>query len=81
MLMSFFLILPRRPLSRRKASYESRQTPSNDNESSLNEDDYPRAAEDEGLLNQEGKPVAKAPQNWQAAFAENLRRSRSLFFP
>lgn len=85
MLVSFFAILPRRPLRRTaNAPQEHRYRPGpvdeHDGEDVQTED---LAAEDEGLLRQASRSsfVASTPQTGQSLFRQNLRRSRRLFFP
>lgn len=88
MLISFFLILPRKPMSRPAA------TASNNSEASLTGGDESdegldphEAQEEEGLLSQSSNITDSKPftmsrsQSWTATFLQNLRRSRSLFFP
>ena len=88
MLASFFIILPRRPMSRQAATLSSAREPS---PASIDEDDESSDAREtqevEGLLSQTPNPtgskafvVTKSPP-WGAAFLQNLRRSRSLFLP
>ena len=88
MLISFFLILPRKLMSRQAATASDRLEPSHvtgdeDDEGS----DLRVAQEEEGLLSQSSKMTGSRPfttsqsQSWSAAFLQNLRRSRSLFFP
>lgn len=82
MLVSFFMILPRKPMSRQALIASNRLEASPATE---NEDD--EAQEEEGLLSQSPKSAGSKPfvvfksQSWGAAFLQNLRRSRSLFFP
>ena len=88
MLASFFIILPRGAMSRQAATIPNARERS---PASIDEDDEgsdPRPTEEvEGLLSQTPKstdtkafPVTRN-QPWGAAFLQNLRRSRSLFFP
>lgn len=88
MLISFFIILPRKPISRQAAASSSRAEHSRANEDEEDEGSNLREAlEDEGLLSQSSNPGGSKPfkisksQSWGAAFLQNLRRSRSLFFP
>ena len=89
MLMSFFIILPRKPMSRQAATASNRSEPSLiATEDELDGVSDPREAEEEeGLLPNsssltESKPfVLSKSQSWGAAFLQNLQRSRSLFFP
>ena len=82
MLASFFIILPRKPMSRQVAAISNRRKPSH---ATADEDDA--GQEEEGLLSQtpnstSSKPLTKAQsQSLGVAFLQNLRRSRSLFFP
>ena len=82
MLASFFIILPRKPMSRQVAAISNRREPSH---ATVDEDD--EGQEEEGLLSRtpiltSSKPFTMAQsQSWGAAFLQNLRRSRSLFFP
>ena len=82
MLISFFIILPRKPNMRQATagmdvSEASRTTGDEGNE----------VPEEEGLLSQSAglrgsKPFLRSrSQSWIALFLQNLRRSRSLFFP
>ena len=88
MLLSFFVILPRKPMSRQAAIASNRSeaslaTGDEDDEDSDRRD----AQEGEGLLSQSPKLagsksfMVSRSQSWGAAFLQNLRRSRSLFFP
>jgi len=98
MLFSFFVILPRGPLSRKEAAAVNASE--RDNVSAADDDldhtDTREAREEEGLLSwsdrlQESNhhtrstksPKLSNPtsQTWTAALLQNLRRSRSLFFP
>ena len=87
MLVSFFIILPRKPMSRQAATASNRSEPSHatgdeDESSGLRE-----AQEEEGLLSQSSESIGSKPftmskgEPWGASFLQNLRRSRSLFFP
>ena len=88
MLASFFIILPRRAMSRQTATVSSAREPS---PASLDEDDErsnPREIQEvEGLLSRTLSStrskafVRTKSQPWGAAFLQNLRRSRSLFVP
>ena len=89
MLASFFVILPLGPLKRRAARNDTRSSTANehDDDTSPHPGTEDReAAEEEGLL-QEGdapsdqKTATRTPQSHTATFLQNLRRSRSLFFP
>ncbi len=88
MLVSFFLVLPHGPLARRRARDEARAsaaTQHNDDTAGANTEET-EAAEEEGLLAQsqtsnDSKSVSRKPPSWTAIFFQNLRRSRSLFFP
>ena len=83
MLFSFFIILPRKPTTRQatagmNVSEASRTTGDEGDEAP----DAREAPEEEGLLSQFSKPFVRSKsQSWIAAFLQNLRRSRSLFFP
>lgn len=87
MLISFFIVLPRKPMSRQAATASSRSEPSyvtgNEDEGS----DPREAQEEEGLLSQSPSLTGPRPLtmsksgSWGAAFLQNLRRSRSLFLP
>ena len=88
MLVSFFLILPRKPMARQAAIASTRLEASPATE--IEDDEGPdvrEAQEEEGLLSQSPKLTGSKPfvvsksQSWVAAFFQNLRRSRSLFFP
>ena len=88
MLVSFFIILPRKPMARQAASILKRREPSLGTTDEDDEGPDPRETqEEEGLLSPRpksagSKPFTLAPsQSRGAAFSENLRRSRSLFFP
>ena len=88
MLISFFTILPRKPMSRRPAATSSRAGHSRATEDEEDEGLNPREAlEEEGLLSQSSSSGGSKPfnisksQSWGATFLQNLRRSRSLFFP
>ena len=88
MLASFFIILPRRAMSRQAATVSSAREPSPD---SIDEDDErsdPRETQEvEGLLAQTPNSTGSKAflmtksQPWGAAFLQNLRHSRSLLFP
>jgi len=88
MLVSFFLILPQGSLARRHTSNEARAaagTEQDEDTSGLNTENT-EPAEEEGLLSQseassDRKSISKIPPSWTAVFLQNLRRSRSLFFP
>ena len=87
MLASFYIILPR-AMSRQAATLSSARQPST---APIDEDDEgsdPRETQEvEGLLSQTPNStgsktfVVTDSQSWGAAFLQNLRRSRSLFFP
>ncbi len=88
MLVSFFLILPRKPMSRQVATVLNRSGPSHVSEDDVDGgSDTREAEEEEGLLSQSSRLTGSKPfvlsksQSWGAAFLQNLRRSRSLFFP
>lgn len=84
MLLSFFLVLPRRPL-RIKGKFQEREvTPWHEDN-----DDAP-AREDEGLLSEafdDSDSPRRTPESttsiasWKTHLLRNLRRSRSLVFP
>ena len=82
MLVSFFMILPRKPIARQESRPSKNSIPSH---ASGDEDD--EVQEEEGLLSQSpdfirSKPVTKSKnQTWGMTFLQNLQRSRSLFFP
>ena len=87
MLVSFFVILPRKPISRQVPTLSNRSEPSHtpgaeDDETS----DSREPQEEEGLLSQSPKSTGskrfrvRKSQSWAASFLQNLRRSRSLFF-
>lgn len=88
MLTSFFIILPRRAMSRQAATISNAWEPP---PASIDEDDEgsnPREIQEaEGLLSQTSDStgsnafVVTKSHPWGAAFLQNLRRSRSLFFP
>ena len=88
MLVSFFMILPRKPMFRPAAiaSHRSESSPATENEDDQGPD-LREAQEEEGLLSQSPNSAGSKPfvvsksQSWGAAFLQNLRRSRSLFFP
>ena len=81
MLTSFFIILPLGPLKR------PRRPTANEYESSPHTDTEDReVAEEERLLQEGGTPndqkqTTRTPHSPTANFLQNLRRSRSLFFP
>ena len=87
MLASFYIILPR-AMSRQAATLSSARQPST---APIDEDDEgsdPRETQEvEGLLSQTPNStgsktfVVTDSQSWGAVFLQNLRRSRSLFFP
>ena len=87
MLASFFVILPLRPLKRRAARNDTRSSTADEDDTSPRPDIEDRdAAEEEGLLQEGGAPsdhklANRTPQSSTATFLQNLRRSRSLFFP
>ena len=88
MLVSFFVILPRKPTARQAATISNKSsslpaTTAEEDEGSTSRE----GQEEEGLLSQSPSStnsnqflIAKN-QSWGAAFLQNLRRSRSLFFP
>lgn len=88
MLVSFFIILPRKPNTRQATAYmdvsEASRTTGDEGTEVLEAEDAP---EEEGLLSQSSglrgsKPFVRSrSQSWIAMFLQNLRRSRSLFFP
>ena len=81
MLLSFFIVLPRKPVSRQTVVDSNRSEPSISH--SLEDE----AQEEEGLLSQSPNETdsksfsMRKSQSWGAGFLQNLRRSRSLFFP
>lgn len=88
MLLSFFVILPRKPMSRQAAIASNRSEASLATGDEGDEDSDRRdAQEGEGLLSESPKLagsksfMVSRSQSWGAAFLQNLRRSRSLFFP
>lgn len=87
MLASFFIILPLGPLKRTTARNDTRSSPAEEDDASPHADtEDGEAAEEEGLLHGGGAPsdqkiASRTPQSWTATFLQNLRRSRSLFFP
>ena len=87
MLASFFVFLPRTPLARRVAREQAGSSSVDEDQGNLHPDaEDMGAAEEEGLLQQSGasrnsKSVDRTPQSRTATFLQNLRRSRSLFFP
>ena len=88
MLVSFFIILPRKPDTRQANAgmdaLEASRTTEDEGNEVLDADEAP---EEEGLLSQSSglrgsKPFVRSrSQSWIAAFLQNLRRSRSLFLP
>ena len=88
MLVSFFIILPRKPNNRQATAgmdvLEASHTTGDEGNEVLDADEAP---EEEGLLSQPSglrgsKPfMSSRSQSWIAMFLQNLRRSRSLFFP
>ncbi len=85
MLVSFFLVLPRGPLSRamdasNQDDYDPIPTDEQDQAHIRGED---LSIEREGLLRQSSRSsfVARPSNSWKSIFLRNLRRSRSLFFP
>ena len=86
MLVSFFIVLPRKASFRQAATAPKRPERSHATE---DEDDHSlgEAQEEEGLLSQSSSSASSKQfmtsknQSWGAAFLQNLRRSRSLFFP
>lgn len=88
MLVSFFIILPRKPMTRQAATTLSRAEALPVTEDEVDEgSDTREALEEEGLLSQSSSFSGSKPykmsksQSWGAVFLQNLRRSRSLFFP
>jgi battenin len=88
MLVSFFLILPLGPLSRKVNAAEDRDnmyTPVEDHDvvHGFDEDALNEGLENESLLQQSSilSPSHKSRQAWRSHFLENLRRSGGLFFP
>ena len=88
MLASFFAILPRKPMVRQAATISNRWEPPHATTDEDDEVSDPREThEEEGLLSQtlnstgsKSFTMAKS-RSWGAVFLQNLRRSRSLFFP
>lgn len=88
MLISFFSILPRDPIARRKARKEAKAssaTTQAEESPTPNMEDI-GAAEEEGLLSQgqssdDRKSISNAASSWTAIVLQNLRRSQNLFFP
>ena len=82
MLVSFFIILPRKPNTRQVTA--GMDVSGGEGNEILDADEAP---EEEGLLSQDSglrssKPFVRSrSQSWIAVFLQNLRRSRSLFFP
>ena len=87
MLASFFVILPLGPLKGRAARNDTRSSTADEDDNSQRADTEDRdAVEEEGLLQEGGAPsdqkiATRTPQSSTATFLQNLRRSRSLFFP
>ena len=88
MLASFFVILPRKPMARQAATISNTREPSHVTTDEDNEGSDPcETREEEGLLSQTSSSTNSKPftvnknLSWGAAFLQNLRRSRSLFFP
>lgn len=88
MLVSFFVILPRNLISRQAAIASNRLKASDVIGDGGDEgSDAREVQEEQGLLSQSStwsgsEPVTSPKgQTWGAAFLQNLRRSRSLFFP
>lgn len=86
MLVSFFIILPRSPLKGRERISTVGEIPSPAVDEREHDSDREEDHEDEGLLqgsfSSNGSMISnKSHQPWQAAFINNIRRSRSLFFP
>lgn len=91
MLISFFIILPRGPLSRKPSTArtsnqaEIAEAADDEDDRALGRADA-EAQEEAGLLPSSPPPKAShptksTPETWTAALTANLRRSRSLFFP
>lgn len=88
MLLTFFVILPNRPASRQASIKirhpEPRVMAVDEDDDALDQNEF---EEDEGLLSQSQHSRAPYPynstnqNNWQATLLQNIRRSRSLFFP
>lgn len=88
MLVSFFFILPRKPIPRQAATAPNISEPARAPGDEDDEGSDPREAqEEEGLLSQSSNltgsklSMMSKSQSWRAAFLQNLRRSRSLFLP
>lgn len=90
MLVSFFFILPRGPLARRHTRDEAKASAATGQDEDPQgpdvEGDTDTEEEEERLLAQNaasnGRRTAnRVPLSWSAMFLQNLRRSRSLFFP
>ena len=90
MLASFYVILPRAPLARTPPPKHLRIRSTDEDDGDVHPDaevaEATEDAEEEGLLQQgrassDSKSVNRTPQRWTATFLQNLRRSRSLFFP
>jgi len=88
MLISFFLILPRSPLTRKETI---RPVDEGYNETTVDEEDEDeehrerdsllRDAEGSSNISSSSKLYTKTNQTWTALLLQNLRRSKSLFFP
>ena len=85
LLVSFFIVLPQAPLERQKlkraVSERDYRTIADGTDV---EDEHHRVHEQEGLLG--GPEIRSSPyigkqQRWTASLSQNVRRSRSLFFP
>lgn len=85
LLLNFFVVLPRRPMSRTAKQDENyAPVPSDDVDQGIEHPSMERA----GLLRQPytrlstpPSSVGNYPTTWQTLFLRNLRRSRSLFLP
>lgn len=88
MLISFFIVLPRKAISRQAATAPKRSEPFHATEVEDDQGSDPQETqEEEGLLSQSSSSAGSKTftmsksKSWGAAFLQNLRRSRSLFFP
>lgn len=87
MLGSFFIILPRQPLRHAtdmsKEHHRSRLAHVDDEHDDGDVRDEDPSTEGESLLHSSAHSTsnARTAPNWRSRFLQNLRRSRSLFFP
>lgn len=90
MLLSFFVVLPRAPLKRRKMTFKSNEqdpakSTQSDETSIVEEDPLLGQPEEDGFIGGSEPSTAtlatKPTFKWYTTFVQNLCRARGLFFP